>query len=203
MLRRLELLILLVGVGALASGCTAFSTAQSPFSPDRLNQGWWSSEGEPHSSENDNYGVGQIGRAPGLLVRNFFTFDLSGACEANVVVLRLTRFDQPEGVTYQLVDVTTPADELNGSGPGVAIYDDLGTGTAYGSFDVFPGSEDDVLSFRLNEAGVAAYNAARGGFFSIGGSLLNPIENNILFGASGERPSVQQLLVACAQPASQ
>ena len=110
-----------------------------PFNQNRLNQGWWSSEGEPHGSENDNYGVGQIGSGPGgLLVRNFFTFDLSGACEANVVVLRLTRFDQPNEVTYQLVDVTTPAAELNGPGPGLAIYDDLGTGTAYGSFDVSP-----------------------------------------------------------------
>jgi hypothetical protein len=46
-------------------------------------------------------------------------------------------------------------------GTSQAIYDDLGSGTRFGSFAVPLGAPTDVLGFSLNGAGVAAYNAAR------------------------------------------
>ena len=131
--------------------------------------------------------------------RNFFSFDLSSACQATEVTLQLTRFRQTGSLTYSLFDVSTPAAVLNANnGTSQAIFDDLGSGTAFGSFPVDPGAETDILSFRLNPAGVAGFNAARGGFFSIGGrsSGEGSSEESYLFGFSnfGGNP---QLFVDC------
>ncbi len=201
MLRRARLLVLLAAVGAVASGCMAFSTADSRFDPNQRNHGWWRIDGQPNGPENDNYAVGSAGSATH---RNFFTFDLADACRADVVVLRLTRFEQPSGVYYQLFDVSTPAAQLNRqevAAPDLAVYEDLGTGDRFGEYDIPTGNEQDVLSLPLNEAGVAAYNASRGGFFSIGGSVVPLDSEDRLFGGSGDGGE-QQLLVACDEPSS-
>jgi hypothetical protein len=89
-------------------------------------------------------------------------------------------------------------------GTSQVIFDDLGSGTSFGSFPVPTGGASDVLSFPLNSAGVAAYNAARGGFFSIGGRTSEDaegFEDWYLFG--GAQPPVggtQQLVAACSVP---
>jgi len=113
--------------------------------------------------------------------------------------LQLTRFDQTAPLTYTLWDVSTPAATLNdNSGRNFAIYDDLGSGTTFGSFPVALGAPGDVLSFPLNAGGVAAVNAARGGRFSIGGSASGA-GPDWLYGFSGPRAGgVQQLVVTCA-----
>lgn len=146
-------------------GTDRFTTAQSPFPGSLRNQGWWSPTSSNHDV-NPNYIAGSYDGDN----RNFFSFDLSSACQATEVTLQLTRFRQTGSLTYSLFDVSTPAAVLNANnGTSQAIFDDLGSGTAFGSFPVDPGAETDILSFRLNPAGVAGFNAARGGFFSIGG----------------------------------
>jgi hypothetical protein len=93
-------------------------------------------------------------------------------------------------------DVSTPAATLNANeGTSQTIFDDLGTGTSFGSFPVADGAADDVLSFALNAAGVAAFNAARGGFFSTGGSSSEGAFG-YLFGFSFG-VGTQQLVVTC------
>jgi hypothetical protein len=54
---------------------------------------------------------------------------------------------------------------------------------------------DEVLSFPLNAAGLAAISTARGGFFSIGGAL-SPSDNGFLFGFSGNS-GTQELVITC------
>ena len=79
------------------------------------------------------------------------------------------------------------------------IFDDLGTGTSFGSFRVVGGTPDDVLSFPLNAAGVAAFNATRGGFFSIGGKTPDGEASpdlSFLWGAS-VGTGTQKLVVTC------
>ena len=112
------------------------------------------------------------------------------------MTLRLTRFDQTGPLTYSLFDVSTPAATLNATnGLNQAIYDDLGSGTGFGTFPVVPGATTDVLAFGLSAAGVAAFNAARGGFFSVGGSAGGPTAD-WLYGFSGPAAGgVQQLVV--------
>jgi hypothetical protein len=190
------LLLVLPGVSEAATTQT-FTTSQSPFDPGVRNQGWWSATFEAADS-NDNYLVG--GCCSGTSTRNFFTFDLSAACTASSVTLRLTRFEQTGPLTYFLYDVSTPASTLNANqGTSQEIFADLGSGTSFGSFPVAPGPATDVLSFPLNPAGVAAFNAARGGFFSIGGQT--PAESTasveFLYGSSGGSNGVQELTVTC------
>ena len=175
-----------------AATTQTFTTSQSPFTPGVRNQGWWSAT-IANFDTNDNYIV-----EPGF-ARNFFSFDLGTACPALGATLRLTRNDVTGPLPYALWDVSTPAATLNAnSGTSQAIYDDLGSGTAFGSFSVVKGPITDVLRFPLNAAGVAAFNAARGGFFSLGGSS-NAAPGGYIYGFSGPPAGgVQQLSVTCA-----
>jgi hypothetical protein len=167
-----------------------FTTSQSEFTPGVRNQGWWSPN-QVNFDYNDNYIAGPIGPW-----RNFFSFDLTSACTAGRVTLQLTRFDQTGPLTYSVFDVSTPAATLNANnGPSQTIFDDLGTGTSFGSFPVPDGAPDDVLSFTLNAAGVAAFNAARGGFFSTGGSSSGSAFDYLYGFSSGS--GTQQLVVTC------
>jgi len=190
---------LVVPAAAHAVTTQTFATSQSAFDPGVRNQGWWSPT-FPNFAFNDNYVAGQPVDLGGSLYRNFFSFDLSSACPASSVTLQLTRFDQTGPLTYSLFDVSTPAATLNANeGTSQAIFDDLGSGTSFGSFPVADGGADDVLSFPLNAAGVAAFNAARGGFFSVGGKT--PAEasfGNNIYGFSGPGAGgTQQLVVSC------
>ena len=194
-----KLLAAAVAAAALAVPCAAqgavtqsFSTSQSEFDTGVRNQGWWSAT-VVNSDANDNYIVDSE-------QRNFFSFDLESACLASGVTLRLTRFDQFGSFAYSLFDVSTAAATVNtNEGASPAIFADLGTGTSFGSFPVAAGGATDVLSFPLNAAGVAAFSAARGGYFSIGGSVGEA--GGYLFGFSGPPASgTQELVVTCAAP---
>ena len=183
---------LAVPAAAEAATTQTFTTSQSEFTPGVRNQGWWS----PTASNvdiNDNYIAGSIENGPH---RNFFSFDLTSACTAGRVTLQLTRFDQTGPLTYSVFDVSTPAATLNANnGISQTIFDDLGTGTSFGSFPVAEGAVDDVLSFTLNAAGVAAFNAARGGFFSVGGSSSEGAFDYLYGFSFGQ--GTQQLVVTC------
>jgi hypothetical protein len=202
MIRRVGLLVLLITVGAVATGCMAFSTADSPFHQGVRNQGSWVEPGHASGPGNDNYLVGWVYEQDPFTdwnVRNYFTFDVTDACEAEQVILRATRFLQTAPITYALYDVSTSAGDLNvESGENHEIYADLGSGASFGTFNVPQGDDSDVLTFSLNSAGVAAFNAARGGFFSIGGAAPNASQGQYLFGASGFSQGVQHLIAVCA-----
>jgi hypothetical protein len=188
------LLTLAAPASADAVTTQTFSTSQSELTPGSRNQGWWSptiSNNEP----NDNY------IAQETFFRNFFSFDLTSACRAVGVTLRLTRFDQTSPLTYSLFDVSTPTTVLNATiGTSQAIYDDLGTGVRFGRFSVPLGPADEVLAFPLDGAGVAAFNLARGGFFSIGGSTSGAGSTHWIYGFSGPRAGGVQALVATCGP---
>jgi hypothetical protein len=194
-------MLLAAPTAAQAVTTQTFATSQSEFTSGSRNQGWWSPT-DNNFDLNDNYIAGQFN---GVTVRDFFTFDLSSACPASSVTLQLTRFTQTVPLTFSLFDVSTPAGTLNANdGNSQAIFDDLGSGTSFGSVPVATGGFADVLSFPLNAAGVAAYNAARGGFFSIGGRTPEEAEgfaDSYLYG--GSQPPVggtQQLVATCSFP---
>ena len=100
--------------------------------------------------------------------------------------------------TYRLHDVSTPVSALTGTGRDAGIYSDLGSGTQYGYYR-YSGTEP-VRYLRLNAAAVAAANAARGGYFSLGGTTDGA--EGRLFGDTGKAAdgNPQQLKVTVAAP---
>jgi hypothetical protein len=188
-----------------------FTTSESEFDAGFNNQGWWVAPPSPFSNfdGNDNYVVGTLcdfvdTRCEDANTRNFFTFDLSGLDGAVVSArLELTRFlslgpDPSETIGF--FDVSTdPVTLNNNTGTSTAIHADLGSGVSYGAFAVTTsGPPDEVLTFDLNEAALRDIDAARGGFFSIGGAILTlrggPTFEEGLF-ASSEDGGVQRLVV--------
>jgi len=175
-----------------------FTTEESVFPGSSSNQGWWSANGGNYDI-NSNYLAGRFGDTDH---RNFFSFDVSSACQAAAVTLQLRRFNQTGPMTYSLSDVSTPAEVLNqNEGSSQAIFEDLGSGTTFGSFPVDPGTRTDILSFPLNSAGVAAFNAVRGGYFSLGGRSSGEGDpgDSFLFGSSNPDTNLQlaELEVGC------
>jgi hypothetical protein len=218
-----------VGMAAVlaASATTAnaaivetFSTAQSPFPGGATNQGVISLNyyyGIDTPPQRGPYHV--YSEARGSADRNWFTFDLRSSCTATAVTLQLVRGVEtgaapPGGGGYTIHEVTTPPEVIYAT-PGpfpydpYAVFSDLGDGPVFGGGG-YPrdGTPTDVLSYPLNAAGVAAFNAARGDFFTLGGTGggaysdpepggLPPQTNYIFAGVSDPA----KLVVTCALPA--
>jgi hypothetical protein len=214
-----------VGIAAVlvASATTAnaaivetFSTAQSPFPGGATNQGVISfnyQDGVLFPPQRGSYYVSEESRGSGD--RSWFTFDLRSSCTATDVTLQLVRgseFGKGDlaGGDYTIHEVTTPPEVIYAT-PGpfpydpYAVFNDLGDGPVFGGGGYpLDGAPSDVLSSRLNAAGVAAFNAARGDFFTLGmtggrGTYIDPglpPERNTIFGVSDPA----KLVVTCALP---
>jgi len=198
----------IAGLVAL-TGCTqTFTTEQQPFVAGALNQGHY---GIGFVFEHDSY---ESGNSSHVEYFNWFTFDLEAACEATKVTLKLTRGEDDGGLIYHMNDVTTPADVVNN--PGGTPYDhqaflanqpkvkdDLSGGVGYGDFSPPDGQPADVVSFTLNNAGLAAFNAARGGFFTVGGEGQGyDSENNGLTRVFRNVSAPAKLVAECKPPPS-
>jgi hypothetical protein len=183
----LAVVALIAGPAAAAHATTlTFDTSASQFTAGVLNQGWWSDvlnnfdwnfntyTGEEIEHPDANPVVGES--------RSFFTFDLSslvpGGQTINSASFETTRYGYDSADSAEvlgLFDVSTDAAVLNfNEGTSAAIFDDLGSGTAYGTFVV--GASDppsQTLVFTLNQAAILDIAKSAGGFFSIGGALLS------------------------------
>ena len=189
------------------AGLYEFNTYQSPFTllhlpPDEdpshhtlakevRNQGFWLMGGG-NVDVNDNYLVYWSDQVSS---RNFFTFDLSSLIDLEIesVQLELTLFGiggTPGARTYELFDVSTDAATLNNNtGVHPEIFNDLGTGNSYGQFVI---NEPDglykqkVLTFDLNHQSIDDIKQNAGGYFSIGGALVNGVSGQYIFGSSDD-----------------
>ncbi|MEH2415622.1 PEP-CTERM sorting domain-containing protein [Nostoc sp.] len=156
------------------------------------NQGWWST-GLKNSYDNDNYITGNYSDKG---FHSFFTFDLSPLTRVSTATLQVQRFNGSGNPTKTLgfFDVSTSADVLsqNVNILDINIYNDLGSGKNYGTFNVttspnnYEIQQKEILSFVLNSDAIADINARSGKFFSIGAALLGNfgIGDQYLFGAS-------------------
>jgi len=189
----------LVAVTAPAhAGLITFSTGQSPFPGASSNQGWWSAT-RSNATDNTIYFVGSIG---GDTLRDFFTFDLSSLTSSDVVTSATLKLmhgtdssNLPSGPeTIEFFHVSTDAATLNNNvGTSAAIFNDLGTGTSFGSFDVPTGvSASTIDSFAFNASAISTINASKGGFFSVGGDLTSQDGSDFLFRISD---GAQQLVL--------
>jgi hypothetical protein len=171
-------------------------TARNEINPGTFNQGWWSTN-TTNSDSNANYETGR--NEDGDILRNFFTFDITGignACAPYAATLQMAigygnqaAFGLgPTTLTYQLFDVSTSAVALNdkSANPNSAIYADLGSGTMYASeiyATTYP-SPFSTIAIPLNAAALNALGAAKKSgsqFFSIGGAIMPPPASNYSF----------------------
>ena len=165
-----------------------------------VDTGWYNNSGF-HDPTNPNYIVGEgVGVPTPPLFRDFFIFDLSSLAGQTVLSARLVLYNPNDGYfstntteTFALFDVTTDIAVLQAGGAGLtSIYDDLGSGTSYGSRFVGEATEGTPVFTTLNADGVTAVNAALGGSFAIGGTLTtlqlgSPPE--FMFSGTGDLPS--------------
>lgn len=192
------IIILLVAGLTTATSASAstitIGTDEGLVRPGMDNQGFWEDNSPNNNPTNDNYFTGtsfEIAHPDDVEVshRSYFTFDLSGLVGQVItsLTLNLRRYDQTGTVELGFWDVSTSAADLaqrNVYNP--AIWEDLGTGTSYGSSGpIADGASTDVLSFSLNADAVADANAAIGGYFSIGASVNGP---GVIFASSGGEP---------------
>ena len=149
------------------------TTSQSQIQPGTDNHGWWSPV-LVNTTTNPSYFTGEATfEGP---VRSFFTFDLAGITErVTSATLRLSVHAanaDPEGETLGIFDVSTdPVTLNNNTGVSESIFDDLGTGVQFASFDFTGDIRHTTIEISLNVAALTAINDARGDFFSVGGAL--------------------------------
>lgn len=178
---------------ALCAGPVKAETLTVPAT----SRGWWHSL-FGHNSTNDNYILGRLSTLEESIFRDFFVFDFSSLPEEKVIegaTLQLTRGDVGSDTgneTIGFFDVTTDIAALTTTGPANnVIFNDLGSGINYGTFDLNAGgSFYDLLSFDLNDAAVSNINLTRNGW-ALGGShltLQNDLQNHF-FGSTGTNVS--------------
>jgi hypothetical protein len=158
----------------LSDSSTLTLDTSGPLATSGLDQGWYDNTGL-HESSNSNYIVGPLS----LDYHNYFTFalpTLGAGLSVTGATLNLFTYDvEPPGYnpTYTLYDVSTSAATLNADQSGaVGIYNDLGSGTQYGSYVITTSSV--TINIGLDGAAIAGINAGLGNYFSIGGSVDTP-----------------------------
>ena len=194
---------MLFALSAFAGGAQA-----ATYTFDTLtNLGNWSAT-QANADGNTNYAVGN---SAGTLWRNFFTFDLASLNLSNQQIvsatLQLRKWwytGSDPSETVDFYDVSTLPEVLNfNQGSSAAIYNDLGSGTPYGSVGVprlgsiGENSTGDTINVSLNSAALANIGAAVGGYFSIGGTCPSCTTGQTVFSGSSAT-GIQQLVVQTA-----
>ncbi|QDU23851.1 RHS repeat domain-containing protein [Urbifossiella limnaea] len=159
---------------------------------DLADSGWYTAEGY-HDPSNTNYITGRYTSFSPLEYRSFFVADLSevdGEVLAAQLRIQNPNYNSPDpSETFSLFDVNTPVGVLTAGGFGLTgVFDDLGTGSAYGSATVSAAGTPGLVTVDLNAAGRAALQASAGGLFAMGGGLTTLRPDSIsefAFGGSG------------------
>ena len=164
------------------------STSQSQIQAGVDNQGWLNSLAPNENPLNDNHVTGFFGADNEF--RSFFSFSLEALTGPVVSArLELRRYQQQGTVNLGIWDTSATAAELAATRNSVfspEIFEDLGSGISYGSFEVLEGDDADVLVFQLNAQAVSALNASAGsGYFSLGAAVAG---DGSLFAASNDEP---------------
>ncbi len=191
--------------GALAVVLLACSAGQLRAETIRIeftDSGWYVQDGL-HIATIKNY---LAGRSTGnVTLHNYFVFDLAGVTDP-IVGAELRLFNPENGFTgaprdYTLFDVSTPIPTLSASHPqrdpeGIAIFNDLGSGTVYGSRGMSEADNNTIITIDLNADALAALNAARGGQFALGGDLAGAGPGlNFVFGSTGQPTHTRELVL--------
>lgn len=158
--------------GATPVTLSITTTTGDNFTLTGISTGWYDNTGQ-HLSGDSNYLAGNfILLNQSLSYNDYFTFNLSGV-QGTIASASLTAFDNQEQNEpfYTLYDVSTPASVLEANQNGaVGIYNDLGSGTVYGTHQVVAADNAANVTITLDSDALAAIQSAEGTAFSIGGS---------------------------------
>ena len=177
---------------------------------DAIDSGWYNEFGY-HENNNENYIVGNTFNL--ITHRDFFLFDLSGVgstiASAELRLFNHSQLTSPSNVdgyisgdateTYVLYDVDTAIASLTSGGNGlVSHYNDLGSGTTFGSYIASAADNGTAISIPLNADAVQALNNSTGSF-AIGGAITTlridrPYREH-LFSNSHNPPNSRQLVL--------
>lgn len=149
------------------------------------DSGWYCSGntrcagGGLHFADNENYLAAQRSPNPGdeWELRNFFTFDLSSV--DGVVVsasLRLFTADYfgDASELYEVYDVSTSISTLTLGGSDLSdVFNDLGTGSLYGSRSYTASDAGGISDIALNSLAISDLNSALGGEIALGGKIAS------------------------------
>jgi len=162
--------MLAVLLAAVAIGLGA-SPAKAAF-VNATDRGWYDDTGF-HDPSNLNY---IAGFDRGTQYRDFFVFDLSGI--SNPIISASLRLWNPSNGTtgpgtFQVSDVSTPIPSLTAGGSGqTATFNDLGTGTSFGSVAVSTADNGTFVTVNLNASALAFLNANLGNTIAFGGQFI-------------------------------
>jgi hypothetical protein len=171
--------------GSLAGATTITAT----------DSGWYNDAGI-HDASNQNYIAGLCSDCGGARYRNFFVFDLSSiAGSITSAILRLDTANVVSSGIYDLFDVSTPISTLMAGGSGLTgIYNDLGSGSTFGSIGLLNTQDHQLVDITFNANGLAALNASSG-LFAVGGTYTSARYH--AFGGSNEFMT-RQLIIETA-----
>ncbi|WP_321394328.1 PEP-CTERM sorting domain-containing protein [Emcibacter sp.] len=168
----------LIMSGIIALVCGASSASAEIINIDSYDNGWYDQTGY-HQSPNRNIVVGYFL----VQYRNWFAFDLSslsGPVSSASITVRAngSYITRDSSETFQLNEFSGDVTALAAGGTGLtSMFDDLGDGDNYGSYEYFgtSGSPMDQFSIDLSMAALDDINAAilGDGLFALGGSLAS------------------------------
>jgi len=134
-------------------------------------QGWMTSGFSNGNNPSNSYLAGNCGAGDCYTgeFRNFFQFAIPKLDEpvisASLVLdTSYLALDQASYAQYQVTSL-----------PDIFGFDDLGTGTVYGSQTYTASNQNMGESIALNGAALAAIQAAAGGVFQLGGRVSSPV----------------------------
>jgi len=180
-------------------------------------RGWYMANGSANgATAGNNYFAGDClvfscSGADSRDFRNWFEFDLSGL--SNPITSATLLLDNPSNgfnstsdasETYSLFDIA-PGNVASLGANSLAIWADLGSGSAYGSYIATIADDGKTVSIALNANALAAINAALGGQFALGGAIttLNAVaDNEYLFGFTTPNLFHSQLQLTDAGPST-
>ncbi|GAB4466093.1 MAG: hypothetical protein OHK0029_37200 [Armatimonadaceae bacterium] len=180
----IKALTLIACIGISGTFSSAVSAQVAINATDR---GWHRSDGQ-YLAGNLNY---VVGNSAGNLFRNFFVFSIPALQPGQTYFSAQLRLFNPAGgfssgnlsETYTLYNVSTPistllTNKIVGGAAGVNVYNDLGSGTAYGTRVFSSADNGQFVVINLNTQALAAINNAAGGQIAIGGAFTTLDGNN-------------------------
>jgi hypothetical protein len=143
-----------------------------------------------HNPSSTNYIAGDLS---GMEYRDFFVFDLSGV--SGTIVNAALDIENPPGgyvsadgsETWTVYDVNvTSIANLVGAIDNATSFNDIGSGTSYGSANVVWTGVTTPVNVNLNASAVSALNSAIGGQFALGGRVttIGALGDEYVFGGS-------------------
>jgi len=181
---------------AVLLAAVAIGLGASPARADFLNtidRGWYDQTGF-HNPSNDNYIAGflpEVGTGNLIEYHDFFVFDLTTVTNT-ITSASLKLWNPNTGAngsgTFQVSGVTTSISQLMAGTGGVAAFNDLGSGTSFGSVGVSTADNGTFVTVNLNGDALTFLNDHRGGTVGIGGRLIT--STSFIFGnTSSQNPA--------------